>query len=479
MYYNIKIKSQKSEFILESNDKLVTQREMDIYFAYIFNASEEFVSKIKKVKIVNENLKSIEEIEKLANKSQNFENKITEDKPSSAKNLEIIKQIEPEIKTPEVIEPTTLQPELVAKTPETVEQVKPEIKQIEPEIKTPEVIEPTTLQPELVAKTPETVEQVKPEIKQIEPEIKTPEVIEPTEPENKNIIEANSTKSSIEEIIELAQNEIESLDLSINNDLKISNQNEDSNEEDNIIKFDIKEEVKAQPIKIENEKEIYHDNNQVKIDNIFLSDEKENTPTGQEITITALNNALEEDNPIQNNEIKIISQNQTPPEIKNNGIIQNNNENIIKEEIKNEQELVLNEVEIDFSDENQFNLNPEENINKEEETNQIQQTNLQTEYQGPTIDFSLFLSSFGVNELFDTFLICAYYIKNILREQSFSMKFINSKIFPATGKIADMSITEALIREKYINTINIDDIIKYTITEKGEEYFLSKFKNKT
>ena len=442
MYYNIKIKSQKSEFILESNDKLVTQREMDIYFAYIFNASEEFVSKIKKVKIVNENLKSIEEIEELANKSQNFENKITEDKPSSAKNLEIIKQIEPETKTPEVIEPTTLQPELVAKTPETVEEVKPEIKQIEPETKTPEVIEPTEL-------------------------------------ENKNIVEANSTKSSIEEIIELAQNEIESLDLSINNDLKISSQNENDKEEDNIIKFDIKEEVKAQPIKIENEKEIYHDNNQVKIDNIFLSDEKENTPTGQEITITALNNALEEDNPIQNNEIKIISQNQTPPEIKNNEIIQNNNESITKEEIKSEQELVLNEVEIDFSNENQFNLNPEENINKEEETNQIQQTNLQTEYQGPTIDFSLFLSSFGVNELFDTFLICAYYIKNILHEQSFSMKFINSKIFPATGKIADMSITEALIREKYINTINIDDIIKYTITEKGEEYFLSKFKNKT
>ncbi len=405
MYYNIKIKSQKSEFILESNDKLVTQREMDIYFAYIFNASEEFVSKIKKVKIVNENLKSIEEIEELANKSQNFENKITEDKPSTAKNLEIIKQIEPEIKTPEVIEPTEL--------------------------------------------------------------------------ENKNIVEANSTKSSIEEIIELAQNEIESLDLSINNDLKISSQNENDKEEDNIIKFDIKEEVKAQPIKIENEKEIYHDNNQVKIDNIFLSDEKENTPTRQEITITALNNALEENNPIQNNEIKIISQNQTPPEIKNNEIIQNNNENIIKEEIKSEQELVLDEVEIDFSNENQFNLNPEENINKEEETNQIQQTNLQTEYQGPTIDFSLFLSSFGVNELFDTFLICAYYIKNILHEQSFSMKFINSKIFPATGKIADMSITEALIREKYINTINIDDIIKYTITEKGEEYFLSKFKNKT
>ena len=60
MYYNIKIKSQNSEFILESNDKDITQREMDLYFAQIYGASEEFRSKIKKIEIKSSNLKSIE-----------------------------------------------------------------------------------------------------------------------------------------------------------------------------------------------------------------------------------------------------------------------------------------------------------------------------------------------------------------------------------------------------------------------------------
>ena len=101
------------------------------------------------------------------------------------------------------------------------------------------------------------------------------------------------------------------------------------------------------------------------------------------------------------------------------------------------------------------------------------------ETKGPVLDFTLFLSGFGANEMLDEFLICAYYIKNILHEENFSMKFINSKIFPATGKIADMSVAQTLIREGYISTINIDGIIKYTITKQGEEYFISKFQNKT
>ena len=71
MYYNIKIKSNGSEFILESNNKEVTQREMDVYFAHIFGASKEFNSKIKKIEVTNSNVKSINEIEELnPNKKQ-------------------------------------------------------------------------------------------------------------------------------------------------------------------------------------------------------------------------------------------------------------------------------------------------------------------------------------------------------------------------------------------------------------------------
>ena len=53
----------------------------------------------------------------------------------------------------------------------------------------------------------------------------------------------------------------------------------------------------------------------------------------------------------------------------------------------------------------------------------------------------------------DDFLICAYYIKHILHEDSFTMKFINSKLFNATGKFADMSIVIELINKKYIMRI--------------------------
>ena len=63
MYYNIKIKSNGSEFSLETSHKEVLEREMDLYFACVFNVSEEFKSKIKKVEITNENVKSIDEVE--------------------------------------------------------------------------------------------------------------------------------------------------------------------------------------------------------------------------------------------------------------------------------------------------------------------------------------------------------------------------------------------------------------------------------
>ena len=70
MYYNIKIKSNGSEFSLESTNKEVTQREMDMYFALIFDASDDFKSKLKKIEIVDNNVKSINEIEQATPKTQ-------------------------------------------------------------------------------------------------------------------------------------------------------------------------------------------------------------------------------------------------------------------------------------------------------------------------------------------------------------------------------------------------------------------------
>ena len=97
MYYNIKIKSNGSEFSLESNNKEVTQREMDMYFAHIFDVSESFKSQIKKIEINNANVKSIEEIENYA-KSIN----IQQQKSAEISHLSAYPQpsIQPPIETP-------------------------------------------------------------------------------------------------------------------------------------------------------------------------------------------------------------------------------------------------------------------------------------------------------------------------------------------------------------------------------------------
>ena len=65
MQYNIKIKANDGEFSLNSQDKDIIAREMDLYFSYFFGASKEFESKIKKVEINNSNVKSIEEVEEI------------------------------------------------------------------------------------------------------------------------------------------------------------------------------------------------------------------------------------------------------------------------------------------------------------------------------------------------------------------------------------------------------------------------------
>ena len=90
-------------------------------------------------------------------------------------------------------------------------------------------------------------------------------------------------------------------------------------------------------------------------------------------------------------------------------------------------------------------------------------------------DFKSFLQSYKCEELIDEFLACAYFIKNLLNYNDFSMKFINSKLFQTTGKIADMSIIDELTTKEYIRNIETEDGKKYSITLDGEEYFITKF----
>ena len=120
--------------------------------------------------------------------------------------------------------------------------------------------------------------------------------------------------------------------------------------------------------------------------------------------------------------------------------------------------------------------NPEYNYLPEDEENlQTQAPQSPMTTAAAELDFKPFLAGFACSEIIDEFLICAYFIKNVLRKSDFTIKFINSKLFQATGKIANLSVIDELISREYIKTIDTDEGKKYSITMDGEGYFAEKF----
>jgi len=51
------------------------------------------------------------------------------------------------------------------------------------------------------------------------------------------------------------------------------------------------------------------------------------------------------------------------------------------------------------------------------------------------------------------------------------MKFINGKLFPATGRIADLSVVDDLIFKEYIKVVETSTSKTYCIAPEGEMYF--------
>ena len=134
---------------------------------------------------------------------------------------------------------------------------------------------------------------------------------------------------------------------------------------------------------------------------------------------------------------------------------------------------------------NQENIELEMNsvVKLDTTENQKTQENMQTSAENPQdqsgvmLDYGLFRAGFIIEEFSDDFLICAYYIKNILHQDCFSMKFINSKLFAATGKIADMTVADELIVKGYIKEYEVEFSKQYAITPDGERYFVAKFQS--
>ena len=623
MYYNIKIKSNGSEFCLESKNKDITQREMDIYFARIFNASEEFCSKIKQIEINNDKLISINQIEQ--NPSE-----IKSDIQVSGAEIVNKESFEPiQIEQPQ--EENTLD-----NIEENIEEFLPTIEQednensyvienqpieIEPEIITPEVSKAPLTPTETIVITSskdvspflpleevkEVVEQ-KPleEVKEVNEVIETPQkrVEVKTTPSfkasdfddeedtdlamrrrNKHLRELSiknllpkgfnfkkEVKKEVKEEIkeDIKEEKLDSnwkLDETIYNELYEMSQDEPLEEEkeelkqepEKVVEEKLDEHVEQKPLEIEEiknvepqkveeikkETEIQNEGfHFIDLEEKFNNEQKDVQPQKPEEVVEKETIEEKSDNVSQNlnaifgDEIILsnsnkeeFSQNDLPEEIQ---IVEE--ETPIPTEIKNVDEILDNvKKEIDSVDISELsNLNnfdeifsnnqkqtiespeltlengviqndvidvglKEKTIQQEKENYQKEKLEIENKNQesvdgiflneenkssdelpkkeepSAPLDFKVFLSGFNCDDLKKQFLIGAYYIKHFAKLDGFSMKLINSKLFQAVGKIADLSILDDLIEKNYVKMIETQDGKKYSITQDGEEYFARTF----
>jgi len=234
VYYNIKINYNKSEFALNSLDKDIIEREMDLYFAFFVDAGDEFVSKIKKIQNVHPKIKPIDDIvsSALNNKenisSEVFETAIKNNSEIENKVQNVVEKIseEPQ-KSLELVNESALlksdfnvveqQKEIPTPTEEknNNQNLKEDIfnNNIKPlnENKNFEIInKEKQIQHEVQKTHPTTYEQLKAELDKDDEITKKYgfDELEPNLPPEYN---------KIQEMIKLAQNKINSIDLNNNN----------------------------------------------------------------------------------------------------------------------------------------------------------------------------------------------------------------------------------------------------------------------
>lgn len=462
MFYNIKIKADGSEFILESSNKEITQREMDIYFSRIFDVSEEFKSQIKDVEVKSQNVISINEFDKHTQNEQvpviekSFETKLeSQPVPEEIKNekpVETVKKIviqEP-IKAQNDCVVEAMDNELVFETEEKNDPV------IENRI---EHIKNAPLTSILIQNEPSDEEQdyvfarQKLLYEEMKKEKEKIDII--TEEENQKRLN-DIFASDISEYDEDIEDAVVNVKQDIENFANIENQ-------ENIIPSSDLVFANQQV-----EKPLYDqavEQNQEQVSEQFVEQQEQIEPQAIQENEQNLNNEnapSEHDVQIQELEQMIESQtvqNQT----------QEQQQNVLEERID------YNNVDIvDLSTFEETNSVINSQVVSTNEIISIREPAIQPQ-SSETPDFKTYLEEFDTESLVDDFLICAYYIKNILKQDGFTMKMINSKLFQATGKIADMSVVQELSNKEYISFVQDEISNKYFITPDGENYFQANF----
>ena len=147
--------------------------------------------------------------------------------------------------------------------------------------------------------------------------------------------------------------------------------------------------------------------------------------------------------------------------------------NIVQEQPKVEEQNVVIEAQT-------FNQNIE-NTSTLEQVAPQQMPPLQENFTTPTgqnttMSLGDFLATNKSSDVFSEFIISAYYYKRVLNIPSFSIKMLNSKFYPSTGTLIDLSIVDEARTRGFIDIIEEDGTLKYTLSPAGESYFINQLR---
>ena len=439
-YYNLKIKSNNGEYSLNSTDKFIIQREMDIYFSLMYGASKEFTDKIKKIERKNVEVKSIDSLEKNIESSappksapsytQPNKNLNTYDTELKTDNDEFVQLSDPDIETEETKKSSELGG-LVFKPVPKEELVFQEDVQSSPAIQhqTPniEAQAPVQQQPAPIANPLPEIVSIKPQQNnslEFQTENKDSQELKIIGIDEPKVDTKKEKQENLNKTIELVQNAINDIDIA----------------SDETFDIDIPDSYSNPP----------------KSDNVELKEFDEEFDEEFDVDLDKYNSTQSQQNNAafgngyKNSDAEFI----IPDKQEELPIAQNNSD--------------FQEMGSIFSNENPFDNPPEsQNIIAAKEYPEAK--------QALNLDFKTFLSNYNAKGIIDEFLICAYYIKHISGQHSFNMKYINSKIFQATGNIADSSVINGLITGNFIKVIEVDGQKKYSISSTGEEYFMTHY----
>lgn len=451
MYYKFKINYNESELSLSCLDKDMIEREMDLYFAFFADASEEFISKIKKIKKIPPKIRSIDKI---------VDSAVSEKLPLSNEKIEF------------ALKTDILQQQL-NEVQEYLQESKIEKQSIPLDEK---IAFPTIIETENEVENEISTNTQIDNIQETDEDITKKFGFDKLEPD------FSPQYSEIQNMIKLAQNKIEAQDLkqqiisedTSDNLLKhFANDIEEiedyQNDENSENKFEINNEV------VVNEQK----DNEEFLNNIFSKNNLEENEITHEIKTKSETLEAEEEavvNAKMNINEFLQMGNKFQNSIDENFEVQQPSETELQE-FANNLDSALNDSIKAIGENNEEKPETSKQINLIENIDEDLKEDKTKQFEVKEDDFGKFLSIFNPITLRDDFLLCAYFIKDILMKPSFTMKSINAKLYKATGSIAGISLLEELMDENLIIQLQNDfeERKEYTISNLGERYIQDNF----